>query len=174
VIGEQQTLPYLGPAPLVVGPVFVCFELPGEPRPKARHRSRIAYKGKSPFVMQYPEPESAAYEGMIGQLAALHMRSKSPSDKPLALLVHVFKSIPKSWPERDREAALAGAIRPDGRVGDWDNFAKAACDGMNKIVFFDDSQIVDGRCIKQYSDRPAIRIEVREFLPAIPVVPGRG
>ncbi|MHB8272009.1 RusA family crossover junction endodeoxyribonuclease [Bradyrhizobium sp.] len=163
---EQLPLPNLGPTPLVVGPIVVCFELPGDPRPKARHRSRIAYKGKTPFVMQYPEPETAAYERVIGQLAAFHMRGKQPTDKPVALIVHVFKSIPVSWPARDREAALAGAIRPDGRIGDWDNFGKACSDAMNGIVYHDDCQVIDGRCLKFYSDRPALRVEVREYIPA--------
>jgi Holliday junction resolvase RusA-like endonuclease len=162
---EQIPLPTFGPAPLVVGPIFVCFELSGEPQPKARHRSRIGWKYGKPFVMTYPEPDTVRYEKVIGQLAALHMRGKRPTDKPVALLVHVFKSIPKSWPERDRQAALAGAIRPDGHVGDFDNYAKAASDGMNRIVYLDDCQVIDGRCLKFYSDRPALRVEVREFLP---------
>jgi Holliday junction resolvase RusA-like endonuclease len=114
--------------------------------------------------MQYPDPETAAYEAVIGEVAALFMRGKQPTDKPVALLVHVFKSIPKSWSERDRQAALAGAIRPDGHIGDWDNFGKACSDAMNKIVYLDDCQVIDGRCLKFYSDRPAIRIEVRQFV----------
>lgn len=163
LLPEQQSLPTLGPTPLVVGPVFVCFELNGEPHHKARHRSRIGWKDGKPFVMQYPDPGTAAYEKVVGQLAALHMRGKRPTDKPVALLVHIFKSIPPSWPRRDREAALAGAIRPDSRA-DWDNYGKACSDAMNRIVYLDDSQVVDGRVIKLYSDRPALRIEVREFI----------
>ena len=37
-------------------------------------------------------------------------------------------------------------------------------DALNEIVWKDDSQVVDGRSIKIYSDRPALRIEVREFV----------
>jgi Holliday junction resolvase RusA-like endonuclease len=166
-VDTQPTLPTLEWPALVAGPVFLCFELQGEPRPKGRHRSRIGYKDGKPFVMQYPDPETAAYEAVIAEAASLFMRGKKPTDKPVALLVHAFKSVPKSWSEKDRRAALAGAILPDGRA-DWDNFGKVCSDGMNKIVYLDDSQVVDGRVIKRYSDSPALRIEVREFLPPCP------
>ena len=69
-----------------------------------------------------------------------------------------------SWSRRDQEAALAGGIRPTSKP-DWDNHAKVT-DALNGIVWHDDSQVVDGRSIKVYSDSPALRIEVREFLPA--------
>jgi Holliday junction resolvase RusA-like endonuclease len=35
------------------------------------------------------------------------------------------------------------------------------------VVWRDDAQIVDGRVIKRYSTKPSLRIEVREFIPAI-------
>lgn len=161
---DQLPLPTLGPAPLVPGAVFVCFEVTGEPEPKARHRSRIGWKNGKPFVMTYPDPDTVRYERLIGQIAALHMRGRKPTDKPLALLVHAFKSIPESWSLPQREAALAGEIRPAGHVGDVDNFYKVAADAMNRIIYQDDCQIIDGRCLKYYSNSPALRIEVREFV----------
>jgi Holliday junction resolvase RusA-like endonuclease len=121
-------------------------------------------KGK-PFIHTYPEPATAAYEKTLAQAARLLMRGRAPTDKPVALLVHCFREIPKSWNRRDREAALAGAIRPTSKP-DWDNHAKVS-DSLNGIVWLDDSQVVDGRSIKLYSDRPALRIEVREMLPAV-------
>lgn len=161
---EQIPLPYLGPAPLVVGPIFVCFELRGEPQHKARHRSRIAYKGRVPFVMQYPEPKTAAYEKVLAQAAALFMRGRAPTERPVALIVHVFKSIPESWPKRDREAAAAGAILPTSRPDD-DNYLKIR-DAFDGIIWREDSQCCDSRVIKRYSHEPALRIEVREFISA--------
>ena len=162
-MSDQATLPTLDWPALVAGPVFVEFELQGEPRPKGRHRSRIGYKNGKPFVMQYPDPDTAAYEAVVAEVASLFMRGRKPTARPVALMVHVFKSIPKSWSEKDRRAALAGQILPDGRA-DWDNFGKAASDAMNKIVYLDDSQVVDGRVIKRYDASPGLRIEVREFI----------
>jgi Holliday junction resolvase RusA-like endonuclease len=163
---EQLPLPSLGPAPLIVGPVFVCFELRGEPQHKARHRSRIGYKDGKPFVMQYPDPRTAAYEKILAQAAALFMRGRLPTENPVALLMHVFKPIPASWPKRDREAALAGAILPTSRPDD-DNFLKIR-DAFDGIIWREDSQCCDSRVIKRYSSDPALRIEVREFLPHNP------
>lgn len=146
------------------GPIFVCFELPGKPIPKGRHRSRIVYPrvGK-PFVHHYSDSETEAYEAVLGELASLHMRSREPTDNPVALLVHAFLRVPESWSNRDREAALAGAILPTSRP-DGDNYLKAAADSLNKIVWRDDSQVIDARVIKKYDLCPGLRIEVREFI----------
>ena len=95
------------------------------------------------------------------------MRGRAPTENPVALLVHAFLRIPESWSRRDREAALAGAIRGTSRP-DWDNYAKIT-DALNGIVWKDDSQVVDGRVLKYYSDSPALRIEVREFIQAQPI-----
>lgn len=160
----QPTLPTLEWPALVAGCVFVCFELQGEPRPKGRHRSRIGYKNGKPFMMQYPDPDTAKYEAVLAEAASLFMRGRAPTENPVALLVHAYKPIPASWTKTDRARALAGAImvtsRPDG-----DNFLKGAMDALNGVVWRDDAQIVDARVIKRYSDSPALRIEVREFLP---------
>ncbi len=176
----QESLPTLGPAPLVAGPVFVCFELVGKPGHKGRHRSRIVipkdvwtHTGRSSFIeksqvkrifiQNYPDPETAAYEATLAEAGALFMRGRPFTTRPVALLVHSFREIPSSWSIKEQEAALAGAIMPTSRP-DWDNYGKIT-DALNEIVWKDDSQVVDGRSIKVYSDRPALRIEVREFLP---------
>lgn len=162
---EQLSLPKLGPAPLVPGPVFVCFELGGKPGHKGRHRSRIVYpKDAKPFIHNYPDPDTEAYEKVLAEAAALFMRGKPPTEEPVCLLVHSFRPIPVSWSARDQEAARSLNILPTSRP-DWDNYGKIT-DALNGIVWRDDSQVCDGRVIKRYSDSPALRIEVREFLPA--------
>jgi Holliday junction resolvase RusA-like endonuclease len=162
-MGDQLVLPQVtGPA-LVAGPIFLCFELQGKPGHKARHRSRIVFpKGKKAFIHNYPDPNTAAYEKMLAEAASLFMRGKLPTTRPLAVLVHAFKEIPQSWSRRDKDEALVQRILPTGRP-DADNYFKVV-DAMNGIVFADDSQIVDARCIKRYSDQPGLRIEVREFV----------
>lgn len=178
--GEQTALFEAGPAPLVVGPVFVMFELRGKPGHKARHRSRlvipteawsriagvrcITEAGRNRiFVQQYPDPDTVAYEKTLTEAGALFMRGREPSENPLALLVHSFRAIPESWSKRDKLAAEAGAILPTPRP-DWDNYGKIT-DALNGIVWKDDSQVCDARVIKRYSTAPALRVEVREFLP---------
>lgn len=161
---EQLSLPKMGPAPLVPGPIFVCFELRGKPGHKGRHRSRIVYpKDAKPFIHNYPDPDTEAYEKVLAEAAALFMRGKPPTDNPVALLVHVFREVPKSWSARDQEAALAGRILPTSRP-DGDNYLKVVQDALNKVVWTDDSLVIDARVIKRYDANPAMRIEVKEFV----------
>jgi Holliday junction resolvase RusA-like endonuclease len=167
VTAVQQSLPDMGPRPLVAGPVFICFELLGTPGHKGRHRSRIVTpKAGRPFIHNYPDPETERYEGDLRQVATLYMRGRKPAYGPLALLVHAFRAVPASWKAKDKEAALAGAIMPTSKP-DWDNYGKIV-DALNGVLWRDDAQICDGRVIKVYAHRPALRIEVREFIPAIP------
>lgn len=163
-MAETLTLFETPPVALVPGPVFLTFELRGKPGHKARHRSRVVFPkgGKKPFIHNYPDPATEAYEKVLKEAGALFMRGKAPTERPVALLVHVFRPIPESWSNRDKAAARAGIILPTSKP-DWDNYGKIT-DALNEIVWKDDSQVVDGRVIKRYSDDPALRVEVREFI----------
>jgi Holliday junction resolvase RusA-like endonuclease len=144
------------------GAVFFSMVLRGDPKAKGRHRSRIIRpKNGPPFISQYPDPATAAYEKVLAQAAALRMRGQAPSDRPLYLLVVADIRVPKSWSKRDTEAALSGSLLPTSRP-DADNYGKIV-DALNGIVWADDSQVVDCRIVKRYSAAPAMTIEVREF-----------
>lgn len=161
----QQILPVFEAPVLKPGPVFFVMEIEGKPPHKARHRSRIVIpreKWRKPFVHNYPDPDTEKHERMIAEYARLLMRGKPPTIEPVALLVHAFMPIPESWSKKDKVAAAFGALLPTSKP-DADNFLKIA-DALNGIVWKDDSQVADGRCIKRYSEQPALRIEVREFL----------
>jgi Holliday junction resolvase RusA-like endonuclease len=162
----EPLLPVFEAPVLKPGPVFLCFEIQGEPHAKQRHRSRIIFPTdprKKAFIHNYPHPETEAYEKMLKEYAALLMRKREPTLNPVALLVHAFRRVPESWSAKDKRAALMGGIVPTARP-DGDNYLKAAQDALNGIVYRDDSQIVDARVIKRFNERPAMRIEVREFL----------
>lgn len=176
----QHELPALERWPaLVPGPVFMSFELRGPPPIKGRHRSRLVIpkdawvKGtyitrqtvKKIFMQQYPDPATEASEKVLAEAAGLFMRGRDPIEGPVALLVHAFRAIPVSYSKTDRAKALAGALLPTPRP-DGDNHLKIVKDALNGIVWRDDSQVCDARVIKRYSDIPAIRIEVREFIPS--------
>ena len=51
---------------------------------------------------------------------------------------------------------------PDRRRRDLDNLSKAVLDGMNRIVFEDDQQIVQLRLAKTISKEPGIVVSVLE------------
>lgn len=176
----QATLPTMDWPALVAGPVFLCFELKGAPQHKQRHRSRLVIPKEAwthtqtasmilkkdvnrLFIHNYTEKETEAFEATIAEAAGLFMRGKPMTEKPVAFLMHVFKEIPKSWTKTEKAQALAGYIRPTSKPDD-DNYLKIR-DAMDGIVWKDDSQCVDSRVIKLYSDRPGMRFEVREMLP---------
>lgn len=150
--------------PLVVSTeVFCAFELLGPPVAKARPRARMVFpRSKPPFVHFYQAGESEQYEQALGYVARAAMRSRAPTDRPVALLMHCFIAVPPSWRPRLRSDALAGALLPASKP-DADNFLKIV-DGLNGVVWIDDAQVVDARVIKRYSARPALRIEVREMI----------
>ena len=164
-MSDQAFLPSLDWPALIPGPVFLQFELDGEPGHKGRPRARIVSPrdGRPSFIHFYAEPATAAYEKTLSEYVGLLMRHREPTLQPVALLIHAYLKVPKSWGPTDRAKAFAGNIRP-GSKPDFDNFAKSCCDAMNGIVWRDDAQVVDGRCIKLYSARPALRVEVREFI----------
>lgn len=178
----QGILPNLKWPALIPGPVFFLLEVDGKPGHKGRHRSRLVIPRdawivprdpRSPrymteagtkkiFIQQYPDPDTEKYEAMLAEYSRLLMRTKAPTHRSVALLVHSFREIPKSWSNSDQERALAQNILPTSRP-DWDNYGKIT-DALNEIVWKDDSQVHDGRVIKRYSDRPGLRIEVREMI----------
>ena len=46
----------------------------------------------------------------------------------------------------DQPVAVEIDVYVCGNPGDWDNYAKAICDGLNGVAYIDDQQVVDGRC----------------------------
>lgn len=173
---ELPTMEHGWPA-LVPGPVFLSFELRGPPPTKGRHRSRLVIpkdawiKGtfitrqsaKKIFIQQYPDPATEAAEKALAEAGVLFMLGRPPTERPVALLVHAFRAIPPSYSKTDQAKARSGALLPTPRP-DADNHLKIVKDGLNGVVWRDDSQVCDARVIKRYSVIPAIRVEVREFI----------
>lgn len=110
------------------------------------------------FINFYTDAETAAYEKAIAWKAAAAMRGKPPETGPLAARVYAMMPIPKSWPNRDKEAALAGIKFPMS-ASDCDNIAKSIFDGCNGIIYADDKQIVQMLVHKEYAENPGIIAE---------------
>jgi Holliday junction resolvase RusA-like endonuclease len=141
--------------------LLATISVPGQPVPKGRARTRIVYPpGKKPFVHHYQEKETEEYENRIKRAARAVIGDMEPLDeKPLSVIVYVYLPIPESWPQKRKAAALRGDIRPLSRP-DGDNFLKIACDGLNQVMWRDDSIITDMMVLKRYSEEPHMDIEV--------------
>ena len=122
------------------------FFVPGRPKAKARARSKVGKSGK-PFV--YPDGKTKMYEDYVGLLCKQAMRGKRPLKGPIRLEVIFCFAVPKSWTKAKK------AMVPMPYMGrpDLDNLIKAIKDGVNKIAWMDDSQVVTyGETGKRYSN----------------------
>lgn len=133
-------------------PIFI--ELCGVPQGKGR--PRFARSGS----FAYTPSNTRKFEADLKYQAQEAMAGRPPVEGPLDCLVVALFPIPKRFSKKMKAAALAGQIRPTGRP-DWDNIAKML-DAFKEVVWRDDTQVVDGRIRKLYSDRPALQILVRE------------
>lgn len=141
----------------------VEFCIPGEPKGKGRARSRIAKgKGGAQFVAHYTPKETVEYENLVRLAAHEAMAGAVPTSYPCRVKIVAYCSIPASWSKRKQAKALAGEVFPTGKP-DLDNIEKAVLDGMNRIVFRDDSVVCDVSKAKRYSSVPRVEVLVREL-----------
>lgn len=128
----------------------IHLSIPGEPVAKGRPRFTRGGHAYTPSKTRY-------YEWQIQQAARRAMNGRAPLEGPLAVNVQVFLHIPASWSKKKRVAALAGTVLPIIRP-DIENFSKGALDGMNGIVYRDDSQVVSLYARKNYAAVPGMEI----------------
>jgi len=73
-----------------------------------------------------------------------------------------YKSNSKNWSKKKKEQALLGEIRPKCKP-DNDNVEKSLYDGLESILWHNDSEIVENKTRKFYAEEPRIEIDV-EYL----------
>lgn len=80
-----------------------------------------------------------------------------------ALLVEAtfYMPIPKRKSKKIKEQMLKGEIRPDKKP-DIDNLLKAILDGLNKVAWKDDGQIVALKAEEFYSNKPRTEVLIKE------------
>jgi Holliday junction resolvase RusA-like endonuclease len=126
--------------PLLSVPIRI--ELAGEPKGKARFtRAGIAYTPAG----------TRSYETSLRYAAQQAMRGNPPLEGALILDVEAHMPIPSSWSGKRQRMAEQGLILPITRP-DFDNLLKTV-DALNRVVWRDDSQIIEVRCRKRYSER---------------------
>lgn len=107
----------------------------------------------------YTPEKTVAYEGLIALAGEKVMDGRDLLLGPLALTVTAIFAQPKGWSKKRCQAALSApewhVAKPDG-----DNVLKAVGDGLNGIIWKDDSQLA--RCVitKAYGETPGLTVEV--------------
>jgi Holliday junction resolvase RusA-like endonuclease len=138
---------------------MVTFMVEGTPVPKGR--PRFARRGK--FVSTYSPKTTVDYETKVSEVAQVAMGSSEPLETPVGAYIYITLPIPASYSKKRTQACLSGEERPT-KKSDIDNFCKAVFDGMNGIVFVDDSQIVSLHSTKVYGTVGMVEVMVKEEL----------
>ena len=129
--------------------------------PVGKQRARYVKRGN--FVQTYTPEKTRTYETLIKDSAIEAMGASEPLETPVSLYLYIRVPIPKSYSKRRTEACLNGLEKPI-RKPDSSNILKSVEDGMNGVVYHDDSQIINLHVSKVYSSLPGVDICVKECL----------
>jgi len=138
---------------------MVTFMVEGTPVPKGR--PRFARRGK--FVSTYSPKTTVDYESKVSESAKIAMGASEPLETPVGAYIYITLPVPASYSKKRTQACLSGQERPT-KKSDIDNYCKAIFDGMNGIVFVDDSLVVSLHATKVYGTVGMVEVMVREDL----------
>jgi len=125
------------------------FEVPGEPKAKARPRMT-----KHGFA--YTPETTVNYENWVKECYYITNQSKTLSGA-IRCEIQAHFQMPKSASKKKTAEMIAGEIRPQKKP-DLDNICKAILDSLNGIAYKDDSQVVELIMSKHYAERPRVEI----------------
>lgn len=137
----------------------LTFHVDLNPVPKGRPR----FSKVGGFVRSYTPKKTSDYEAQVKAIAQSVMACE-PLETPLAAFLYFRLPIPKSYSKKRIQACLEGLERPIKKP-DLDNLAKSVLDGLNGVVYKDDSQLVSLHITKVYANNPGVDVMVREELP---------
>lgn len=134
---------------------MIQFIIPGAVQ--AQERPRFSRQGN--FVRTHDAPKSRAYKDLV-KLTAWQHRPQTPLEGPLKLEIDVYIQPPKKYQTKPKLALIeTGELRPTTKP-DVDNLAKGIKDGMSKIIWLDDAQVVEMTVRKFYDMQPRAEVKV--------------
>jgi Holliday junction resolvase RusA-like endonuclease len=135
----------------------IHFTVEGDPKGKGRPRFTRAGK----FTRVYTDKQTLDYEALIKFFAAEAMGSTDPLETPVSVFLYIRHAVPQSYSKKRTEACLSGLEQPCKKP-DIDNIAKTYLDGMNGVIFKDDTQVIDLHVKKVYSVVAGVDVMVME------------
>lgn len=98
----------------------------------------------------YTPPKTVAFERSVAVAgrAAMEQAKLSRFAHPIIAHLRIMEATPQSWGVVDKALAMAGVICPS--QNDMDNQIKAIFDGLNGVVYKDDSQLTQLFAIREY------------------------
>ena len=135
----------------------IHFQVEGDP--KGKGRPRFSRFGK--FTRVYTDKQTLDYEAVIKFFAAQAMGSTDLLETPVSVFLYIRHAVPQAYSKKRTEACLSGLEQPCKKP-DIDNIAKTFLDGMNGVIFKDDTQVVDLHVKKVYSAVAGVDVMVME------------
>lgn len=111
----------------------------------------------------YTPKKTVDYELQVKAAAQAAMGPTDVLETPVGVYLYIRLPIPQSHSKKRKEACLNGQEKPIKKP-DIDNLAKSILDGMNKVIWQDDSQIVSLHVTKVYSSGSGVDVLIKEEL----------
>lgn len=135
------------------------FEVYGEP--KAKDRPRFGHADGGTFA--YTTSKTSAYENLIRMEYKRQCRDAFfEKGVPIRITINAYLTTPMSGSKKKIAQMLEGILLPTKRP-DLDNICKSVMDGLNKVAYHDDSQIVKLYIEKYFSLQPRIEVLLEEI-----------
>ena len=138
---------------------MTTFSVDVTPVPKGRAR----YVRRGNHITSYTPEKTRTYETLIKEAGVQAMGSSEPLETPVTLYLYIRMPIPKSYSKKRIEACLSGFEQPIKKP-DASNILKSVEDGLNGVIYKDDSQIINIHVTKVYSTQGGVDICVKECL----------
>ena len=137
--------------------ISIMFTVYGHPVPKGR--PRFSTRGK--FPVAFTPEKTKTYETEVGMMAKAAMGASEVLEGALEAFIYVTFPVPASYSKKRTEACLSD-VEKHTKKPDLDNVVKICLDGMNGIVFKDDSQITSIHSTKVYGEVAKVEVMVRQ------------
>ena len=131
------------------------FVVSGEPVGKGRPR----FTRVGGYARAYEPKKTKTYEELVKKsfIEQNPDYKTIPQGKAVTLFITLEYKIPKGTSKKNRLLMAGKKICPTKKP-DLDNVLKSICDGLNRVAWYDDSQIVSIFIDKFYSDEPSAEI----------------
>lgn len=113
-------------------------------------------------VRMYDPPKSKAYKQMVAAKVRSHMNINGIQTitEPIAVHLNFYFTPPKSYSKK-RIRAIEAKEELFTKKPDADNLGKSVLDGMNGVLFKDDSQIIGLTIGKHYGHKDYVDVKVQ-------------
>ena len=118
-----------------------------EGKPVAKQSMKLNVKTKT----RYKDPKVKTYEKYVRGIAELSMIGKEMLGKDAPCSVAIIVYVKRS----EKDKAYYPITKPD-----LDNVSKGILDSLNKIVYYDDKQVVDLTVSRLFSTRDCVEVKI--------------